>query len=184
MKASKGIERITKVIEDMDTITRIESGVLELDNEPFNINNLVENVFFELEEKAKEKTITLSLENNGKSDIIVYADRSKITQVLYNLIINSIYYGNENGKTTVSIHPNRDTVTISVTDNGPGIEKEHLARLFERFYRVEKSRVRNKGGSGIGLAIVKHIIEGHQQKIDVKSAPNQGTTFSFNLDKK
>lgn len=184
MKASKGIDRMANVIQDMDTITQIESGTLDLALENFNINQVVSNVFFELEEKALDKERTMELRNNGKESIIVHADRSKVTQVLYNLIINSIYYGNENGKTIVEIIPNKTKVYIKVIDNGPGIEPQHLSRLFERFYRVEKSRARNKGGSGIGLAIVKHIVEGHKQTIKVESEVGKGTTFTFTLPKK
>ncbi len=184
MKASKGIDRMTNVIQDMDTITQIESGTLDLALENFNINQVVGNVFFELEEKALDKGIAMELRNNGKETIMVHADRSKVTQILYNLIINSIYYGSDNGKTIVEITPNKTKIYIKVIDNGPGIEPQHLSRLFERFYRVEKSRVRNKGGSGIGLAIVKHIVEGHKQTIKVESVVGKGTTFTFTLPKK
>lgn len=184
MKASKGIDRMTTVIQDMDTITQIESGTLDLAMENFNINQVINNVFFELEEKASDKHRKLELSNNGKEIIMVHADRSKVTQVLYNLVINSIYYGNEHGKTTVEVVINKTKVYIKVIDDGPGIEKQHLGRLFERFYRVEKSRARNKGGSGIGLAIVKHIVEGHKQTINVESEVGKGTVFTFTLSKK
>jgi len=181
-KASKGMERITAVIEDMDVITRIESGILELDITNFDLLVLLKNVFFELEEKAETKNIELKIDSS-KAKVFVMADRSRLTQVLYNLIINSIYYGNDNGTTIVEVIDNKDNVLVQIKDNGPGIEKEHLNRLFERFYRVEKSRTRNKGGSGIGLAIVKHIIEAHNQTISVASEIEKGTVFEFSLDK-
>jgi two-component system phosphate regulon sensor histidine kinase PhoR len=117
------------------------------------------------------------------SNIQVFADRTKISQVLTNLIYNAIVYGNENGNVTISLIPIDDIVTIEVTDNGIGIEEVNLPRLFERFYRVEKSRNRNEGGSGLGLAIVKHIIESHNQTIQVRSTPGVGSTFSFSLKK-
>lgn len=182
-KAFKGIERITTVIEDMDTITRIESGMLELDLTRFDIIDLIQDVFYELEEKAKERGIRLKIENKNGPTSYVKADRSKIIQVVYNLINNSINYGNDNGETVVIIKPLKDKVQISVKDNGLGIDKEHHARLFERFYRVEKSRSRNKGGSGIGLAIVKHIMEAHQEPIKVESEIGKGTVFTFQLTK-
>lgn len=180
-KASKGIDRIATVIEDMDTITRIESGTLLLEKKKFSIGELVKEVFDDLEEVAKEKNITLTKDKKEDTNLFVFADKSKITQVLANLILNSINYGNVDGKTIVSIKSQKGKILVEVTDNGPGIDNIHLSRLFERFYRVEKSRSRNKGGSGIGLAIVKHIIEAHQETITVKSEVDKGTTFGFTL---
>ena len=182
-KASKGIDRIATVIEDMDTITRIESGTLLLDKKKFDVVELINEVFDDLEEVAKEKKIKLSIDKKESAELFVFGDKSKITQVLANLILNSINYGNENGKTVVVVKSQKGKVVIEVVDDGPGIDEKHLSRLFERFYRVEKSRSRNKGGSGIGLAIVKHIIEAHQETISVKSEVNKGTTFSFCLPK-
>jgi two-component system phosphate regulon sensor histidine kinase PhoR len=115
--------------------------------------------------------------------IFVDGDRSKIAQVLTNLINNSIFYGNENGKTQVRFYIVDDIVTIEVSDDGPGIDEKHLPRLFERFYRVEKSRNRNEGGSGLGLAICRHIVESHGQTISVRSTVGIGSTFAFSLDK-
>ncbi len=183
MKASKGIDRIAEVIEDMDTITRIESGILELDLIRFDAIELVKNVFFELEENAKEKNINLLIDNKNGPSVFVKGDRLKLSQVFYNLITNSIHYGNENGNTTIIIKPIKDKVLFTIKDDGPGIESEHHIRLFERFYRVEKSRTRNKGGSGIGLAIVKHIIEAHGTTITVSSEVDKGASFSFELVK-
>lgn len=182
-KASKGIDRIATVIDDMDTITRIESGMLVLDKKKFDIEELIKEVFDDLDELAKEKNISLTINKKEAAQLFVFADKSKITQVLANLILNSINYGNENGKTIVCIKSLKGKVLIEVTDNGPGIDNIHLSRLFERFYRVEKSRSRHKGGSGIGLAIVKHIIEAHKETISVTSEVNKGTTFSFSLPK-
>lgn len=182
-KASKGIDRIASVIEDMDTITRIESGILDLTTKKFSLVELTKNIFFELEEIAKEKNINLKLDIKTGDDFLVKADRLKITQVLHNLLTNSINYGKEGGETSIRFKAIKDKINIQVIDNGPGIEEKHLGRLFERFYRVEQSRDRNKGGSGIGLAIVKHIVEAHNETIAVKSEPNQGTTFTFDLAK-
>lgn len=182
-KASKGIDRIASVIEDMDTITRIESGILDLTTKKFSLVELTKNIFFELEEIAKEKNINLKLDIKTGDDFLVKADRLKITQVLHNLLTNSINYGKDGGETSIRFKAVKDKINIQVIDNGPGIEEKHLGRLFERFYRVEQSRDRNKGGSGIGLAIVKHIVEAHNETISVKSEPNQGTTFTFDLAK-
>jgi two-component system phosphate regulon sensor histidine kinase PhoR len=113
----------------------------------------------------------------------VIADRPKIGQVFTNLINNSIAYGKENGKTEISVMIFENLVTIDISDDGIGIDPKHFPRLFERFYRVEKSRNRNEGGSGLGLAIVKNILDSHGQAINVRSAVNVGSTFSFSLEK-
>jgi two-component system phosphate regulon sensor histidine kinase PhoR len=181
-RASKATERMASIISDLDQITKIEADSLKLDIRPFDIVDLVKDTFESLDLKAKEKNIALTLENDY-SPIVVDADKNKIAQVLTNLIGNSIFYGNQNGKTVISISNVDDLVLISVQDNGLGIEEVHLSRLFERFYRVEKSRNRNEGGSGLGLAIVKHLLEAHGQSITVKSKVGKGSTFSFGLSK-
>jgi two-component system phosphate regulon sensor histidine kinase PhoR len=116
--------------------------------------------------------------------ILVYADQEKIQQVLTNLVMNSIKYGKENGTTEVSIEDLvKNKVIIRIRDNGEGIEQNHIPRLFERFFRVDKSGARSEGGSGLGLSIVKHIIEGHDEKIYVESEYGKGSEFSFTLEK-
>ena len=167
----------------MDTITKIESGNLKLDIKKISLFELIKNVISELEDVAETKEIELIFEKPSVADLFISGDKNKLEQVLTNLISNSIYYGNRGGKTSISIKEgSRGKVYVSVKDNGVGIASKHLLRLFERFYRVEKSRDRNQGGSGIGLAIVKHIIEAHNQKIIVESEEEKGTTFSFSLD--
>ena len=116
--------------------------------------------------------------------IFVNADQERILQVLTNLVVNSLKYGTENGFTKVSVEEfNNDKIIVKVADNGEGIDEQHLPRLFERFYRIDKNRSRKKGGSGLGLSIVKHIIEAHQEQIFVKSDLGVGTEFSFTLQK-
>lgn len=182
-KAAKGVDRITKVIQDMDTITKIESGALKLDFKKIALFDLIKNVISELEDLAETKNITIDLTKPNVMEINILGDKLKLEQVFTNLIANSIYYGNQNGKTDIVIKEVKNKVEILVKDNGIGIPKNHLPRLFERFYRVEKSRNRNKGGSGIGLAIVKHIIEAHNHTISVDSQTGVGTSFTFSLDK-
>ena len=117
--------------------------------------------------------------------INVFADQEKIQQVLTNLIMNSIKYGKENGTTEVSIEDLvKNKIIVRVRDNGEGIEQQHIPRLFERFFRVDKSGARSEGGSGLGLSIVKHIIEGHNEKIYIESEYGKGSEFSFTLEKK
>lgn len=181
-RASKATERMVSIIADLDQITKIEADSFKLDIRPFDIVELVKEIFESLDLRAKEKGIRLTFEKEYNA-VLVDADKNKIAQVLTNLIGNSIFYGNQNGKTIIAISSVHDLVLLSVQDDGLGIEDVHLNRLFERFYRVEKSRNRNEGGSGLGLAIVKHILEAHGQSITVQSKVGQGSTFSFGLTK-
>ena len=183
-RASKGVERLTYILKDLDMITRLEVGDLSLNYETFDIVELVENVFDLFEMKASKKKITLTFDIDYPNPIYVNADRERIQQILANLVVNSIKYGLERGTTEISIENLiKNKVIVRVTDNGEGIDNEHLPRLFERFYRVDKSGSRNEGGSGLGLSIVKHIIEAHNEKIYVESEPGVGSEFSFTLEK-
>lgn len=181
-RASKATDRMTTILEDLDKITRMEVGVIELQYEHFDIVELVDDIFDELESRAKKRKIRLKFAKDF-DPIYVYADKGKITQVLTNLIGNSISYGNEKGETSIRFYILNNIITVEVSDNGPGIPEEDLPRLFERFYRVEKSRNRNAGGSGLGLAIARHFIEAHGQTISVRSTLGVGSTFTFGLDK-
>ena len=182
--ANKGVERLAYIIKDLDMITKLEVGDLSLKIEQFNIVDLVDNVFDMLEMKASKKDITLTFDMEYKKPIMVKADKERIQQVLANLIVNSIKYGRKKGTTEISIENLiKNKVILRVTDNGEGIEKKHIPRLFERFYRVDKSGSRKEGGSGLGLSIVKHIIEAHKEKIYVESEFNVGSEFSFTLEK-
>jgi len=183
-RANKGVERLIYIVKDLDMITRLEAGGLNLELEDFNIIELVQNVFDLLEMKATKKDITLTFDRPYTESIFVRADREKIQQVLSNLVVNSIKYGKEGGTTEVSIEDLvNNKIIVRVTDNGEGIEKENIPRLFERFFRVDKSGSRREGGSGLGLAIVKHIIEAHEEKIYVESKIGIGSEFSFTLEK-
>ncbi len=180
-RASKATDRMVHLIEDLDQIMKLEVNELPLDIRVFNLKELVKEIFESLEAEAEEKSIALKFAKQYEP-IYVKGDRAKISQVFVNLLRNSIAYGNEGGATTVRFYLVDDTVTIEVSDNGPGIDETSVKRIFERFYRVEKSRNRNDGGSGLGLSIVKHIIEAHQQTIHVRSTEGMGTTFVFTLD--
>jgi two-component system phosphate regulon sensor histidine kinase PhoR len=163
-------------------ITQLEVGGLTLEKEKFNIIKLVKNVFDLLEMKASKKNISLVFDKQYKESIKVYGDQERIQQVLSNLIVNSIKYGKNEGTTEISVeHLVKNKVIIRVTDNGEGIENEHLPRLFERFYRVDKSGSRKEGGSGLGLSIVKHIMDAHQENIYVESQHGIGSEFSFTM---
>jgi two-component system phosphate regulon sensor histidine kinase PhoR len=183
-RAAKGVDRIISIVKDLDLITQFESGIKTVDRSEFNIFVLVDNVFDLLEFESEKNNISLKLENKNNSLIYVNADQERILQVLTNLIVNSIKYGSDNGYTKVIVEDfNKEKVIVRIIDNGEGIEEEHIPRLFERFYRIDKNRSRKKGGSGLGLSIVKHIIEAHNEQIFVKSEIGEGTEFSFTLSK-
>ena len=183
-RADKGVERLIYIIKDLDMITKFEAGDLSLDIESFNIVELIKNVFELLEMKATNKKISLNFDMEYRNPIMVNGDRERLQQVISNLVVNSIKYGQVNGTTEVSIENLiKNKVIVRVTDNGEGIKKEHIPRLFERFYRVDKSGSRKEGGSGLGLAIVKHIIEAHQEKLYIESEYGIGSEFSFTLEK-
>lgn len=183
-RANKGVERLIYIVKDLDMITKLEIGDLALYKEDFNIIELVQNVFDLLEMKAAKKNITLTFDREYDDSIMVHADRERIQQVLTNLVENSIKYGKMDGTTEVSIEDLvKNKVLVRVTDNGEGIEEENIPRLFERFFRVDKSGSRKVGGSGLGLSIVKHLVEAHDEKIYVESQFGVGSEFSFTLEK-
>lgn len=185
-RANKGVERLIYIVKDLDMISKFEVGGLQLQKEQFNITKLIQNVFDLLEMKAAKKNIRLLFDINYKAiePIEVFADEERIQQVLTNLIVNSIKYGRKDGSIEVSVeHLIKNKVIVRVTDNGEGIEPQHINRVFERFFRVDKSGSRKEGGSGLGLSIVKHIIEAHNEKIYVESQFGIGSEFSFTMEK-
>ena len=183
-RADKGVDRLIYIVKDLDMITKLEIGDANLTLETFNIIESITNVFDLLEIKAEKKNISLILDTDYPDPIMVTADRERIQQVLTNLVVNSIKYGHQNGTTEISVEDlNSDKLIVRITDNGEGVESIHLTRLFERFYRVYKSGSREEGGSGLGLSIVKHIIEAHGEKIYVESKFGIGSEFSFTLQK-
>ena len=183
-RAKKGVERLTYIIKDLDMITKLEVGELHLEKETFDIIDLIENVFESLEMKASKNLISLTLNEKYQNPIWVKADKDRIQQVLSNLIVNSIKYGINKGTTELSIENLiMNKVLIRVADNGEGINNDEIPRLFERFYRVDKSGSREQGGSGLGLSIVKHILDAHNEKIYVESQIGIGSEFSFTLEK-
>lgn len=183
-RAEKGVERLIVIVQDLDMITKLEAGDLNLTVSNFNIIEVVQNVFDLLEMKAEAKNIILSFDNKYSRSIMVTGDKEKIQQVITNLVVNSIKYGKINGSTEVGIENlTENKVIVRITDNGEGIAKHHIPRLFERFYRIDKSGARSEGGSGLGLSIVKHIIEAHNEKIFVQSKFGIGSEFSFTIEK-
>ena len=182
-RAEKSVNRMISIVDDLVSMSRLESGEFKLQIESFNIVKLVEEVFESHEMLARKYRIRLEFDSNYNKPVKVSADRRRITEVLNNLIVNSIKYGSANGKTRVGFDDTGETILVDITDNGIGINEEDLPRIFERFYRVDKSRSRDSGGTGLGLAIVKHIIQAHNQSINVRSGLGKGTSFVFSLDK-
>ena len=183
LRAAKGVDRMTHIVEDLDEITKFESGRIPIDKKEGNIIDLAKEIIESFEHKAKKRKVKLKFKENYDRPFIVKMDSARIGQVLTNLINNAVIYSKpEGGEVEIRFYPMDKQLLIEVADNGNGIAEEHLPRLFERFYRVDKSRSRHEGGTGLGLAIVKHIIEGHGQSIDVRSTEGLGSTFSFTLE--
>ncbi len=181
--AERNVERMISLVEDLDTIHKLESSRMHLEMEKFDVVKLAREVMDMQEMKAKQRHVGLTFKEEYSKPFWVYADKHSIKQVFTNLIVNSIVYGNEGGNTKLAFYDMDENILIEVADDGPGIDEKHLPRLFERFYRVDKSRSRHQGGTGLGLSIVKHILESHQQSINVRSTIGRGSTFSFTLRK-
>lgn len=182
-RAAINADRLQFIVEDLEIISKFESGKLNLETKDFDIKVLITEVFSDLQVMASEKGISLIFKNNADQGFMVQADREAIRQVLNNLIVNSIKYGNENGITKASMYDMDQNILVEISDNGIGIEELHINHVFDRFYRIDTSRSRSQGGSGLGLSIVKHIIEAHNQTINVRSTKDVGSTFGFTLKK-
>lgn len=182
-KAVDNVERIGNIVQDLEIISRLEADETELDFSRFSLYELAKEVLEDLQIKAEKRQIELKFKDGARKPFVVYADKETIRQVLINLVTNSIKYGREQGCTQIIFYDLGEQILTEVSDNGVGVDEEHLPRLFERFYRADKGRSRQSGGTGLGLAIVKHIIEAHQQNINVRSTVGIGTTFGFTLEK-
>ncbi|MDE5578656.1 MAG: sensor histidine kinase [Alistipes sp.] len=184
-RAEKSIDRLINIVNDLDTISKLESNMNRLDMEKFDIVALAKEIAEQAEMEADRKGIKITVKGaeNLPSPFWVLADKHFIGQVFVNLVINSIRYGKEGGATRIRFRDMLDKILVEIEDNGQGIGKEDLPRIFERFYRTDKGRSREQGGTGLGLAIVKHIVEAHGERISVRSEPGVGSTFSFSLKK-
>lgn len=179
-KAFSHASRLNDLLSDLINISQIESGEMKMSFRYFAVNDFLDQVVSEMKPIAVKRKIVLEL-RTMESDIEVLGDKERLKQVLVNLIDNAIKYNGNNGQVTVSCSRIDGKVKISVRDTGVGIAKEHLGRIFERFYRVDKERSREAGGTGLGLAIVKHIVEAHGSGVDVQSEVGKGSSFSFEL---
>jgi two-component system phosphate regulon sensor histidine kinase PhoR len=179
-KAAKSLDGLDMLVQDLLTLSQIETGQIKMHFENIDLYQLTEEVFEQFEGKLDKKDIQLRIDGPVQQ-VMAFADWQRISQVMTNLISNAIKHSYEGGEVVVSFSIGKKNVTVKVKDFGEGIPPEHVNRIFERFYRVDKSRSREKGGTGLGLAIVKHILEGHNSKADVQSTPGKGSVFSFKL---
>lgn len=180
--ASKNVTRLVNLLNDLDEITKLESGEQSLSKQNFIIQDLIKEVFESLSIKADEKKIKCFIKSGCELPLTVYADKEKIRMVIINLVDNAIKYGKQQGTIEGSAYKiDGKKVLIEISDDGYGISEEHLPRIFERFYRTDLARSRKAGGSGLGLSIVKHLIEAHEETIHVRSKTEVGSTFGFIL---
>jgi two-component system phosphate regulon sensor histidine kinase PhoR len=181
--ASRNIDRLVNLMNDLDEISKLESGEQLLYKQNFVIQELIREVYESLSIKLDKKNIAFSIKKGCEAPVVVFADKEKIRQVLINLVENAFKYGKTDGNIVASVYKtDGDNILVEISDDGIGIEEEHLPRIFERFYRTDTARSRDKGGTGLGLAICKHIIEAHGQAMHVRSTPDIGTSIGFTLD--
>lgn len=180
-RAASNVMRLQTIVEDLEEINSIDEQIGNKTFSKFDLNRLINDLIVDLNVHAQQKKISLEFEDKSAQSNMVLGDVESIRRVLTNLLINSIKYGIENGKTTVEIFDIEDKVLVEISDNGIGIPEEDIKHVFDRFYRVDPSRSRELGGSGLGLSIVKHIVEAHGGTVTVKSKEKKGSTFGFTL---
>ena len=187
-KASRNVERMIRLVQDMDVLARLESDQLVLQKEAYSLTEQIEDALEQMSDRIAQQGLTVVRDFDSESDSAVFADPERMDQVILNLISNAIKYSRDEpgGFVRVAIEDSGDkTYNVLIEDNGLGIAKEDLGRVFERFYRGDRSRTRTKkiGGTGLGLAIVKHIVEAHGHAVKVTSTQGVGTAFSFTMSK-
>lgn len=170
--------RLTRLINDILTLSHIENNI-EGKKDEFEVGDIVKDVYNLMKHTAEKKNIEIVI--GGESNSILNGDSDRFKQMLINLVDNAIKYSDNNGKIVISTRCENEDFLISVEDNGVGIPKEHLGRLFERFYRVDKARSRAQGGTGLGLAIVKYIVAGFNATIRVESEVGKGSKFTVKI---
>ncbi|NEM99492.1 sensor histidine kinase [Pontibacter burrus] len=182
-KAANSLDGLDTLVQDLISISQLEKGVIELRKHNFDAVPVVREVFEQFELRAASRDIKLHLDVQPGEEINLFADATRIRQVFINLIDNAIKYGRDGGNIWVSFNEGRKKYTVTVKDDGMGIAEEHINRVFERFYRIDKSRARSEGGSGLGLSISKHIVEAHRSFIAITSTVGKGSTLRFKLPK-
>ena len=177
--AARQTERINRLFKDLMTLQRYDSDSYFIEKKPFDLQLILEDIEEMFRNQAVEKNLDLIVDKKPAS---VFADPSKIEQVLENLVSNAIKYTND-GYIKVSLSESDTEVTVNVEDSGIGISEDHLSRLFDRFYRTDKARSRDKGGTGLGLSVVKSILTAHGSTINIESTAGEGSLFWFSIDK-
>ncbi|MNJ60527.1 Alkaline phosphatase synthesis sensor protein PhoR [compost metagenome] len=168
--------RLVKLIQDLESLTRVENPMVKLQRERLCLNEIIKNSVNSIKGQFEGKPIGLVIKEQDQ--LYISGDAGRLTQVFANLLENAYKYTNE-GQISIEMLENSDQALVMITDTGPGIEAEELPYIFERFYRGDKSRNRKTGGAGIGLAIVKAIVEAHGGSISIKSKPGEGTRFDI-----
>ena len=179
-RALNQTKRLKELVDDLISISKFETGV-KMSMRYFPISKAIEETVSELSDLAQSKDVGLTFSNGHSEEITVFGDEQRLKQVLVNLVDNAIKYTPKSGMIDVKLDIREKDVSVIVQDNGIGIPKKDLPRIFERFYRVDKARSRDIGGSGLGLSIVKHILEAHSSQIRVDSEVDKGTKFEFVL---
>lgn len=174
------IIRISKLVGDLEKLARYEGENLVLNKSEFNVIELIKSLSMNFEKDALNKGIEIEISDNH---VLLHADKDKISQVIVNLLSNAIKYSGQGDKVALVAANDKDEVIIKIRDTGAGIGEEHLTRIFERFYRIDTSRSRLTGGSGIGLTISKAIVDAHGGTISVDSKVGEGTEFTIRLPK-
>lgn len=182
-RASKSVDRMTSLVKDMDVLSKVETGQYDIRMEPTRLDLLVEDTLLGLESLAQKYSAKIRVKYACSKSATITCDTAKIEQVLDNLIVNAIKYSEDPRSVKILLEDIGTKIQFSIIDKGFGIPSKDLSRVFERFYRVDKARSRDAGGSGLGLSIVKHIIDKHGESIEVTSKEGVGTTFRFTLAK-
>ena len=173
-------DRLGRLVDQLLDLSRLESGDVPLQREQVSLAPLVGEVLSEIEVTRADRGV--ALDRRLADDLPpVFADRERIHQVLFNLLDNAVRFTPKGGSVTVSAEWHEGAVDVHVADTGPGIAPEHLPRLFERFYRVDPARSQKQGGTGIGLAIARSVVEAHGGRIWAESSPGSGSVFTFEL---
>lgn len=174
------VQMLSRLVTELFELSKLDARQMEPEREPFSIAELAQDTTLKFQPRAEEASVKLNVD--VPRDLpLVYGDIGMIDRAMSNLIENALRYTQPGGEVTIRVSPEQDGIGVSVSDTGDGIPAEDLPYIFDRFYRVEKSRTRAEGGTGLGLAIAKRIIELHDSTISVQSAIRRGTTFSFSL---
>lgn len=182
-RAAKSVDRMTELVKDLEAISKIESGLYEIQLRPVVLRNLLDDSMEALESFIAKHKAKVAVVWEVQRDVQVVCDSARMEQVLDNLIVNAIKYSPVGSSVSVVVREKNNKIYIDVRDHGFGIPDGDLARVFERFYRVDKTRARSEGGSGLGLSIVKHIVEAHGEEITVTSKERVGSVFTFSMAK-